>query len=97
MPRQRCNCYRSFNGSLRTTANAYRPQALDGPPLGRPPRSAAACLSRRDYSWWLSVLGKWDAVDRDTGKQQVTIAVSGGLPEARQVRFIRQTSELSIA
>jgi putative flavoprotein involved in K+ transport len=42
-------------------------------PHDRPPRSYRG----RDYCWWLGVLGKWDAVVREAGKEHVTIAVSG--------------------
>lgn len=42
-------------------------------PHDRPPRAYRG----RDYCWWLGVLGKWDAVARDPGKEHVTIAVSG--------------------
>src|SRR5215468_6186649 len=42
-------------------------------PHDRPPRTYRG----RDYCWWLGVLGKWDAVAREAGKEHVTIAVSG--------------------
>ena len=42
-------------------------------PHDRPPRAYRG----RDYCWWLGVLGKWDAVARDPGREHVTIAVSG--------------------
>jgi putative flavoprotein involved in K+ transport len=42
-------------------------------PHDRPPRSYRG----RDYCWWLGVLGKWDAVAREPGREHVTIAVSG--------------------
>ena len=42
-------------------------------PHDRPPRAYRG----RDYCWWLGVLGKWDAVTREAGKEHVTIAVSG--------------------
>jgi len=42
-------------------------------PHDRPPRAYRG----RDYCWWLGVLGKWDAVVREAGKEHVTIAVSG--------------------
>jgi putative flavoprotein involved in K+ transport len=42
-------------------------------PHDRPPRAYRG----RDYCWWLGVLGKWDAVAREAGKEHVTIAVSG--------------------
>lgn len=42
-------------------------------PHDRPPRAYRA----RDYCWWLGVLGKWDAVAREAGREHVTIAVSG--------------------
>ena len=38
----------------------------------RPPRS----YRRRDFVWWLGVLGKWDA-QTEPGMEHVTIAVSG--------------------
>ncbi len=42
-------------------------------PHDRPPRR----YRERDYVWWLGVLGKWDAVVVEPGKEHVTIAVSG--------------------
>lgn len=42
-------------------------------PHDRPPRRYRG----RDYVWWLGVLGKWDAVEVEPGKEHVTIAVSG--------------------
>ena len=42
-------------------------------PHDRPPRAYRG----RDYCWWLGVLGKWDAVSREPGREHVTIAVSG--------------------
>ena len=42
-------------------------------PHDRPPRSYRG----RDFVWWLGVLGKWDAVTPDSGREHVTIAVSG--------------------
>ncbi|MCP5152533.1 MAG: NAD(P)-binding domain-containing protein [Ectothiorhodospiraceae bacterium] len=42
-------------------------------PHDRPPRRYRG----RDYVWWLGVLGKWDAVAKEPGKEHVTIAVSG--------------------
>jgi len=42
-------------------------------PHDRPPRGYRG----RDFCWWLGVLGKWDAVTREAGKEHVTIAVSG--------------------
>jgi putative flavoprotein involved in K+ transport len=42
-------------------------------PHDRPPRA----YRDRDYCWWLGVLGKWDAVAREPGREHVTIAVSG--------------------
>ena len=42
-------------------------------PHDRPPRAYRG----RDYCWWLGVLGKWDAITREAGKEHVTIAVSG--------------------
>src|SRR5262245_10386666 len=42
-------------------------------PHDRPPRTYRG----RDYCWWLGVLGKWDAVAQEPGREHVTIAVSG--------------------
>jgi len=42
-------------------------------PHDRPPRA----YRRRDFCWWLGVLGKWDAAARAPGTEHVTIAVSG--------------------
>jgi putative flavoprotein involved in K+ transport len=42
-------------------------------PHDRPPRA----YRRRDYCWWLGVLGKWDAPAPKPGTEHVTIAVSG--------------------
>jgi putative flavoprotein involved in K+ transport len=42
-------------------------------PHDRPPRSYRG----RDYVWWLGVLGKWDAVAQEPGREHVTISVSG--------------------
>ncbi|MBV8190528.1 MAG: NAD(P)-binding domain-containing protein [Alphaproteobacteria bacterium] len=42
-------------------------------PHDRPPRAYRG----RDYCWWLGVLGKWDAVAQEPGREHVTIAVSG--------------------
>ncbi|NIZ13077.1 NAD(P)/FAD-dependent oxidoreductase [Phaeobacter sp. HF9A] len=42
-------------------------------PHDRPPRSYRG----RDFCWWLSVLGKWEATTPPAGKEHVTIAVSG--------------------
>jgi putative flavoprotein involved in K+ transport len=39
----------------------------------RPPRS----YRRRDFCWWLGVLGEWDAPAMKPGTEHVTIAVSG--------------------
>jgi putative flavoprotein involved in K+ transport len=39
----------------------------------RPPRS----YRRRDFVWWLGVLGMWDDEALEVGKEHVTIAVSG--------------------
>jgi putative flavoprotein involved in K+ transport len=39
----------------------------------RPPRA----FRTRDYSWWLGVLGKWDAAPSGPNMAHVTIAVSG--------------------
>ncbi|WP_438943602.1 flavin-containing monooxygenase [Pseudomonas zhanjiangensis] len=39
----------------------------------RPPRA----YRNRDFCWWLGVLGLWDAVAMQPGKEHVTIAVSG--------------------
>jgi putative flavoprotein involved in K+ transport len=42
-------------------------------PHERPPRAYRG----RDFCWWLGVLGKWDTETRESGKEHVTIAVSG--------------------
>ena len=42
-------------------------------PHNRPPRSYRG----RDYCWWLGVLGKWSEQTPPSGKEHVTIAVSG--------------------
>jgi len=42
-------------------------------PHERPPRRYRA----RDFTWWLGVLGKWDATTPPAGAEHVTIAVSG--------------------
>jgi len=42
-------------------------------PHDRPPRAYRG----RDFVWWLGVLGMWDAVAMQPGKEHVTIAVSG--------------------
>lgn len=42
-------------------------------PHGRPPRSYRG----RDFTWWLGVLGKWDAATPGPDSEHVTIAVSG--------------------
>jgi putative flavoprotein involved in K+ transport len=42
-------------------------------PHDRPPRAYRG----RDFVWWLGVLGKWDAVAMEPGKEHVTISVSG--------------------
>jgi putative flavoprotein involved in K+ transport len=42
-------------------------------PHERPPRAYRGL----DFCWWLGVLGKWDAETRESGKEHVTIAVSG--------------------
>lgn len=42
-------------------------------PHDRPPRSYRG----RDFTWWLGVLGKWDATTPAEGAEHVTIAVSG--------------------
>ncbi|HIG37551.1 MAG TPA: FAD-dependent oxidoreductase, partial [Oceanospirillaceae bacterium] len=39
----------------------------------RPPRS----YRKRDFVWWLGVLGLWDLETMEPGKEHVTIAVSG--------------------
>ncbi len=39
----------------------------------RPPRA----YRRRDFCWWLGVLGEWDAAIAKPGREHVTIAVSG--------------------
>ncbi len=40
---------------------------------GRPPRA----YRKRDFCWWLGVLGEWDAQAMKPGLEHVTIAVSG--------------------
>lgn len=42
-------------------------------PHDRPPRS----YRRRDYCWWLGVLGKWDEATPEPNVAHVTISVSG--------------------
>jgi putative flavoprotein involved in K+ transport len=42
-------------------------------PHDRPPRAYRG----QDFCWWLGVLGKWDAGVPETGREHVTIAVSG--------------------
>jgi putative flavoprotein involved in K+ transport len=42
-------------------------------PHDRPPRAYRG----RDYCWWLGVLGKWDLITQEAGREHVTIAVSG--------------------
>ncbi|WP_153099679.1 flavin-containing monooxygenase [Paraburkholderia hayleyella] len=42
-------------------------------PHDRPPRA----YRKRDFCWWLGVLGEWDAETMRPGKEHVTIAVSG--------------------
>ncbi len=42
-------------------------------PHDRPPRAYRG----RDFVWWLGVLGKWDEVAQEPGREHVTIAVSG--------------------
>ena len=42
-------------------------------PHDRPPRRYRG----RDFTWWLGVLGKWDATTPPAGAEHVTIAVSG--------------------
>jgi putative flavoprotein involved in K+ transport len=42
-------------------------------PHDRPPRSYRG----KDFVWWLGVLGKWQMKTPPTGKEHVTIAVSG--------------------
>jgi putative flavoprotein involved in K+ transport len=52
---------------------AGKPVFLSVGPHDRPPRS----YRRRDFVWWLGVLGKWDAETPPQGTEHVTIAVSG--------------------
>ena len=52
---------------------AGRRVALSVGPHDRPPRSYRG----RDFTWWLGVLGKWDATTPAAGAEHVTIAVSG--------------------
>jgi putative flavoprotein involved in K+ transport len=42
-------------------------------PHDRPPRT----YRKRDFCWWLGVLGQWDAETMVPGREHVTIAVSG--------------------
>ncbi|WP_322364014.1 NAD(P)/FAD-dependent oxidoreductase [Pseudomonas sp. Teo4] len=42
-------------------------------PHDRPPRA----YRKRDFCWWLGVLGEWDAETVKKGREHVTIAVSG--------------------
>ena len=42
-------------------------------PHNRPPRS----YRKRDFCWWLGVLGEWDAEAIKPGTEHITIAVSG--------------------
>jgi len=42
-------------------------------PHHRPPRA----YRDRDYCWWLGVLGKWDIIHMEKGKEHLAIAVSG--------------------
>ncbi len=42
-------------------------------PHDRPPRAYRG----RDFVWWLGVLGKWDEIAQEPGREHVTIAVSG--------------------
>jgi len=42
-------------------------------PHDRPPRA----YRRRDYCWWLGVLGLWDVAAKAPGTEHVTISVSG--------------------
>lgn len=42
-------------------------------PHDRPPRA----YRKRDFCWWLGVLGEWDAEVARPGREHVTIAVSG--------------------
>ncbi|MBL4751403.1 MAG: NAD(P)-binding domain-containing protein [Amylibacter sp.] len=42
-------------------------------PHDRPPRS----YRKRDFVWWLGVLGMWDDAALEVGREHVTIAVSG--------------------
>jgi putative flavoprotein involved in K+ transport len=52
---------------------AGKPVTLSVGPHNRPPRRYRG----RDFVWWLGVLGKWDATVCESGKEHVTIAVSG--------------------
>ncbi len=54
---------------MRSGRNVY----LSIGPHNRPPRSYRG----KDYCWWLGVLGKWSEKTPPTGKEHVTIAVSG--------------------
>lgn len=54
---------------LRSGRNVY----LSIGPHDRPPRRYRG----KDYVWWLGVLGKWQMKTPPTGKEHVTIAVSG--------------------
>lgn len=42
-------------------------------PHDRPPRRYRG----KDFTWWLGVLGKWEATSRSPGTEHITIAVSG--------------------
>lgn len=42
-------------------------------PHNRPPRRYRG----HDFVWWLGVLGKWDAIVHEPGREHITIAVSG--------------------
>jgi putative flavoprotein involved in K+ transport len=57
-------------------------------PHERPPRA----YRRRDFCWWLGVLGKWDAQAPQAGAKHVTISVSGA-QGGRTVDFRRLAAQ----